>query len=502
MTPLMSRQVVLATLTRARQKVNLCVDVLNPPRSARCIEGTVCACGITEAAAVLYRTRDSVQDGKFVALGRHCGWIPSDQSICTRQPPVRRCPRAAGKNSRPWANGSGPWANGLGPWANEPGPWANEPGPWANGPARGPMGPARGPMNQARGPMGPARGRWTRPVGQWSGPWANEPGLWANESGPWANGPSPWANGPARGLIPKIVNGGIAGIVGVSCVFPLDLVKTRLQNQQVGADGRRMYNNMFDCFKKTLKAEGLRGMYRGSAVNIVLVTPEKAIKLTGNDFFRHRLSVNGKLPIEREMLAGAGAGFCQIIITTPMELLKIQLQDAGRTAAKEVVSGGGVVVAPKASTIALNLLRTKGIVGLYKGTAATMLRDVGFSVIYFPLFARMNAMGPKKYPGSEEAPFWYSFICGLSAGAFGAVAVTPADVVKTRLQLLHRAAGERQYTGVLNAFTSIIQHEGFAALFKGAAARAMVIAPLFGIAQTVYFLGIAERLLGVEKQRK
>jgi solute carrier family 25 glutamate transporter 18/22 len=40
---------------------------------------------------------------------------------------------------------------------------------------------------------------------------------------------------PARqfALLPKIVNGGIAGIIGVSCVFPLDLVKTRLQNQQV-----------------------------------------------------------------------------------------------------------------------------------------------------------------------------------------------------------------------------------------------------------------------------
>ena len=39
----------------------------------------------------------------------------------------------------------------------------------------------------------------------------------------------------------------------------------------------------------------------------------------------------GKLTPGREMLAGAGAGMCQIVVTTPMELLKIQLQDAGRT---------------------------------------------------------------------------------------------------------------------------------------------------------------------------
>ena len=40
-----------------------------------------------------------------------------------------------------------------------------------------------------------------------------------------------------------------------------------------------------------------------------------------------------QLPVGREMLAGGSAGLCQIIITTPMELLKIQMQDAGRVAA-------------------------------------------------------------------------------------------------------------------------------------------------------------------------
>ena len=51
-------------------------------------------------------------------------------------------------------------------------------------------------------------------------------------------------------LLPKIINGGIAGIIGVSCVFPLDLVKTRLQNQQ-----GNMYSGMADCFRKTYRAE-------------------------------------------------------------------------------------------------------------------------------------------------------------------------------------------------------------------------------------------------------
>ena len=44
-----------------------------------------------------------------------------------------------------------------------------------------------------------------------------------------------------------------------------------------------------DCFLKTLKSEGLRGMYKGSSVNLLLITPEKAIKLVANDGFRYLL---------------------------------------------------------------------------------------------------------------------------------------------------------------------------------------------------------------------
>ena len=49
---------------------------------------------------------------------------------------------------------------------------------------------------------------------------------------------------------------------------------------------------MLDCFKKTYRAEGYFGMYRGSAVNILLITPEKAIKLAANDYFRHRYQLH------------------------------------------------------------------------------------------------------------------------------------------------------------------------------------------------------------------
>ncbi|XP_033214382.1 mitochondrial glutamate carrier 1-like isoform X2 [Belonocnema kinseyi] len=258
-----------------------------------------------------------------------------------------------------------------------------------------------------------------------------------------------------------------------------------------------MYSSMFDCFKKTYAAEGYFGMYKGSAVNILLITPEKAIKLAANDVFRHQLTPGPgqNLSLIREMLAGGSAGACQIVITTPMELLKIQMQDAGRVASAAKTAGKEV---PKISAWSLtkNLFKKRGILGLYQGTGATALRDITFSVIYFPLFANLNALGPKREDGSSV--FWCSFVSGCVAGSTAALAVNPFDVIKTRLQAINKAPGEPTYDGVLDCIGKTLKNEGPTAFFKGGACRMMVIAPLFGIAQTVYYLGVAEQLMGLQ----
>lgn len=295
----------------------------------------------------------------------------------------------------------------------------------------------------------------------------------------------------------KLINGGIAGLIGVSCVFPIDLAKTRLQNQQ---NGSRLYTSMSDCLIKTIRSEGYFGMYRGSAVNLTLVTPEKAIKLAANDFFRQYLSKDGqKLTLVKEMLAGCGAGTCQVIVTTPMEMLKIQLQDAGRIEAQRklmpetVVPGTVPTKSPTAMQLTRELLKEKGIAGLYKGLGATLLRDVPFSIIYFPLFANLNTLGKRGAEG--PAPFYVSFLAGCLAGSTAAVAVNPVDVIKTRIQSMNRGSTEETYSGVTDCISKIMKNEGPSAFLKGAYCRALVIAPLFGIAQVVYFFGVGEYIL-------
>jgi solute carrier family 25 (mitochondrial aspartate/glutamate transporter), member 12/13 len=64
--------------------------------------------------------------------------------------------------------------------------------------------------------------------------------------------------------------GAVAGAFGATIVYPIDLVKTRMQNQRGTLVGQLMYVNSWDCAKKVFRNEGPRGFYRGLLPQIVV----------------------------------------------------------------------------------------------------------------------------------------------------------------------------------------------------------------------------------------
>merc|ERR1712168_755752 len=100
--------------------------------------------------------------------------------------------------------------------------------------------------------------------------------------------------------------GSIAGATGATAVYPIDLVKTRMQNQRTGSYiGELLYRNSIDCFRKVIRHEGPTGLYRGLVPQLMGVAPEKAIKLTMNDLVRDKLTdKKGQIAFPAEMLAG------------------------------------------------------------------------------------------------------------------------------------------------------------------------------------------------------
>lgn len=112
--------------------------------------------------------------------------------------------------------------------------------------------------------------------------------------------------------------GSIAGAFGAFMVYPIDLVKTRMQNQRSVRPGERLYENSIDCARKVIRNEGFRGLYSGVLPQLVGVAPEKAIKLTVNDLVRGSFTdkQTGAIPLSAEILAGGTAGACQVVSST------------------------------------------------------------------------------------------------------------------------------------------------------------------------------------------
>ena len=65
----------------------------------------------------------------------------------------------------------------------------------------------------------------------------------------------------------------IAGFFASFFSLPFDFVKTRLQKQTKGADGKVPYSSMVDCFRKVAKDEGLLRFYRGFGTYYVRIAP-------------------------------------------------------------------------------------------------------------------------------------------------------------------------------------------------------------------------------------
>lgn len=109
--------------------------------------------------------------------------------------------------------------------------------------------------------------------------------------------------------------GSLAGAFGAFMVYPIDLVKTRMQNQRKAAVGQQLYNNSIDCFRKVIRNEGAMGLYSGVVPQLIGVAPEKAIKLTVNDLVRGFFTdkKTNQIAIPAEILAGASAGACQVV---------------------------------------------------------------------------------------------------------------------------------------------------------------------------------------------
>ncbi|OQV21342.1 Mitochondrial carnitine/acylcarnitine carrier protein [Hypsibius exemplaris] len=253
-----------------------------------------------------------------------------------------------------------------------------------------------------------------------------------------------------------------AGGFGGSCLVivghPLDTIKVRLQTMpRVSAGQTPLYSGTYDCFKKTIKAEGFKGLYKGMGAPLSGIAPIFAISFLGFSVGKkmQQDTPDQKLSAIQLFKAGCLAGVFTTAIMAPGERIKCLLQ-VQHGHAKPKYSGPIDVIK--------QLYKEGGVRSIFRGTGATLLRDVPASGVYFMSYEWLKkATTPAGEDPSKINPLRAIFAGGC-AGIVNWLVALPPDVLKSRLQ----TAPDGLYpNGMRDVLRQVIREEGVGGLFKG-----------------------------------
>jgi len=258
--------------------------------------------------------------------------------------------------------------------------------------------------------------------------------------------------------IKSFLAGGFGGICNVLSGHPLDTIKVRLQTMPRPAPGQPpLYKGTFDCAMKTVRNEGFFGLYKGMSAPLTGVAPIFAICFAGYSLGKRMQQSDEGAPLTYSQIffAGSFSGVFSTVITAPGERIKCLLQ-------VQQASGGEKKYNGMVDTL-VKLYKGGGIKSVYKGTCATLFRDVPANGFYFLVYEYLQKVAKEK-SGSNEVNMVSTLIAGGAAGIAFWIVGMPADVLKSRLQ----TAPEGTYKhGMRSVFKDLMATDGPLALYRG-----------------------------------
>ena len=228
-------------------------------------------------------------------------------------------------------------------------------------------------------------------------------------------------------------------------IYPFNFIKTRLFMQQQNT----IYNGTFDAFKKVIKYEGVRGLYKGFNVSILGMVSGQ-LYITTYELTRSRLA--GYSTEFKGFISGATATCVGQTVTVPVDVLSQHLMMDGQVTKATslskarspyvVVKNVDYVVTrePKVKlrsgySVAKEIVNKEGFKGLYRGYTVSLLTYAPNSALWWSFyggFFRMNV--ERGLTDVLPIPLVQAY-CGVCSAVVSSVLTNPLDVIRTRYQV-------------------------------------------------------------------
>ncbi|CAK7322746.1 unnamed protein product [Dovyalis caffra] len=198
----------------------------------------------------------------------------------------------------------------------------------------------------------------------------------------------------------NLASGGAAGASSLLFVYSLDYARTRLANDAKAAEkgGERQFNGLIDVYKKTIKSDGLAGLYRGFNISCVGIIVYRGLYFGMYDSLKPVVLIGTLECFELDHLAGESKckmkwtphllDFCSCVLTIDNFLASFLLGwgitiGAGLasyptdTVRRRMMMTSGEAVKYKSSLDAFKqIVKNEGTKSLFKGAGANILRAV------------------------------------------------------------------------------------------------------------------------------
>jgi len=174
--------------------------------------------------------------------------------------------------------------------------------------------------------------------------------------------------GYAKWLVANIASGGAGGALSQVFVYSLDYARTRLANDAKSANGgERQYKGLIDVYKKTYKADGIAGLYRGFTLSCVGIMVYRGLYFGLYDSMKpllRNLGMEGSFAAS--FILGWGVTTVAGIASYPIDTIRRRM----------MMTSGEAVKYKGSVDCAKQIMKNEGVPAFFKGCGANILRGV------------------------------------------------------------------------------------------------------------------------------
>ena len=205
-----------------------------------------------------------------------------------------------------------------------------------------------------------------------------------------------------------------------------------------------LYSGVFDAFRKVVRYEGFRGLYKGFTVSVFGLAAGQ-LYITTYEIIRGRL--HGYSSEMKGLIAGGCATVAGQTITVPVDIISQHRMMDGQVDRTKVKRSQYILVknvdyilprkpfVRSAYSIVKDILKTEGIRGLHRGYSVSFLTYAPNSALWWSMYSLLYRKSMECGLGDAVSTPVVQACCGVLGGSTAAALTNPLDVVRTRYQV-------------------------------------------------------------------